>query len=476
MSGVRYLDVVPYGARSVTIDPRSVTLTGGQSLQLTATALDSLGQVITNPGVFWSSSDLAIAEITPAGLVYAKAVGHATIRAYLDGGADSIPVDVVSGSVVRVDVTSNTLYSGDSAVVQALARDQSGNVVPGKTFMWSTSDTSRLRLRGSSGSSAYVVALRPGTANISASVEGVTGSATWTVSPFIVWQQMTSPTTQSISAVWGRQANDVYAATAGGVLHFNGSAWTNMGSGTSYERFWVSLPDSNLFARIGGTLFQYDGTQWGEVSLTPPSGPFKKVWASSVDDVWGIFFDGALARDRLGHFSGGVWTVSDLMNGMSDIWGKSHSDVWVTGDDGQTFRFNGVEWIRITEPDAGNTGEWIGSDRSGYAWIYFQGNSSGHLSQFWLSPYGVMETQIYGSGAANGNTFTAPQALWSSTQTDVYTIQDGSLYRFPGPNSPRLTLLELSGPGYRGVWGWNGIVFAVGDGGIIMRGEMAYLR
>jgi hypothetical protein len=476
-TGVGFLDVVPYGARTVTIDPRSVTLIGGQSIQLTATAIDSLGQVITNPAIVWSTSDLAIAEVSPAGIVYTKAVGLATIRAYVDAGADSIPVEVVNGSVVRVDVTSkNSLYPGDSSLVQALARDESGNVVPGKTFTWSSSDSSLLRVRGGSGDFASVVALKPGSANISASVDGITGSATWSVLPFIVWQRMASPTTQSISAVWGRQPNDVYAATVGGVLHFDGSTWTDMGSGPAYEGFWNTLPDSNVFARIGGALFQLGGTRWSEVPLAPPSGPFKKVWASSVDDVWGIFFDSALARDRLAHFSGGVWTVSDLINGMSDIWGKAYSDVWVTGDNGQTFHFNGAAWVRISELGVGNTGEWIGSDRPGTAWIYFQGNSSGHLSQFAFSSYGVMETQIYWSGAAYGNTFAAPQALWSSALTDVYTVQDGALYRFPGPNSPRLSLVELTGPGYRGVWGQNRVIFAVGDGGIIMRGEMAYLR
>lgn len=477
-TGIGYLDVVPYGARAVTIDPRSVTLIGGQSLQLTATAVDSLGQTLSNPGVFWASSNLAVAEISPAGIVYSKALGHATIRAFLDGGVDSIPMDVVSGMISRVDVVTNsTLYAGDSTRVEAQPRDPGGNLVPGKTFTWSASDTTRVRVRPSSSSSTYVIGLRGGSSTISATVEGVTGSATWTISPFITWQQMPSPTTQAITAVWGRHGADVYAATAGGVLHFDGRTWTNMGSGQAYERFWSPRPDLQLFARIGGSLFQYNGAQWSEVALTPPAAPFKKIWASSVDDVWAIFYDTSLGRDRLAHLNGGAWTISDLMNVMSDIWGIGYSDVWVTGENGQTFRFNGVTWLPITTLGPGNTGQWIGTDQPQNEWVYFQGPSGGHLSQF--SPTGVgtkQESLIYSSGGSSGNTFTAPQALWSSAMTDVYTIQDGALYRFPGPSSPRLTLLELSGPAYRGVWGENRIIFVVGDGGVIMRGDLAYLR
>jgi len=475
-TGVSVLDVVPYGARTVTIDPRSVTLIGGQSIQLTATAIDSLGQVITNPAVFWSASNLAIAEISSAGIVHAKALGRATIRALLDAGADTIPVEVVNGPVVRVTLTpqgGSSLYSGDSTLVNAYAADQGGNKVPGKTFMWSSSDSSRLRVTAVSADFAYAVALKPGLANVIASVDGVSGSAPVNVLPHVNWSQMASPTTQSISAVWGRSATDAYAAAPGGVLHFDGSSWTDMGSGTAYERFWSTSP-TNLFARIGGTLFQYDGTRWSEVALAPPSGPFKNIWASSVDDVWAIFFDGALARDRLAHLSGGVWTVSDLTNGMYDIWGVSSNDVWVTGYKGQTFRFDGAVWSEISNLGIGNTGLWVGSNRPDTAWIYYQGNSSGHLSQFSHRGGGVFdESQVYWSGTAYDNAFTAPQALWSADRDDLYTIQDGTVYRFSGVVWPRRSSVELSGPGYRGLWGSGRIVFVVGDGGVIMRGEIA---
>ena len=74
---------VPAGlvVRAVRISPVSATLTVGDRLQLLATAYDSSGAAIPNTAFAWSSSNDAIASVSPAGLVTAHAAGQVVIAA-----------------------------------------------------------------------------------------------------------------------------------------------------------------------------------------------------------------------------------------------------------------------------------------------------------------------------------------------------------------------------------------------------------
>jgi hypothetical protein len=67
--------------RAVLISPVSATLTVGDQLQLQATAYNSSGATIPNMAFTWSSSNDAIASVTPAGLVTAQARGQVVVAA-----------------------------------------------------------------------------------------------------------------------------------------------------------------------------------------------------------------------------------------------------------------------------------------------------------------------------------------------------------------------------------------------------------
>ena len=48
------------------------------------------------------------------------------------------------------------------------------------------------------------------------------------------WSEMTSGTSERLRAVWGLSPDDVYAAGENGtILHYDGTAWTPMSSGTA---------------------------------------------------------------------------------------------------------------------------------------------------------------------------------------------------------------------------------------------------
>ncbi len=67
--------------REVLISPVSATVTVGDQLQLQATAHNSSGAPVPNTAFTWSSSNDAIASVSPAGLVTAHATGQVVIAA-----------------------------------------------------------------------------------------------------------------------------------------------------------------------------------------------------------------------------------------------------------------------------------------------------------------------------------------------------------------------------------------------------------
>jgi len=83
----------------VALSSTSLVLTAGQSVTLTATALDATGRPTTFRGS-WSSSVGTIAAVSPTGAVLALAAGYATITATMNGYTASASVTVNSPSPV----------------------------------------------------------------------------------------------------------------------------------------------------------------------------------------------------------------------------------------------------------------------------------------------------------------------------------------------------------------------------------------
>src|SRR5437867_2116048 len=66
---------------SVVVSPPTASLLAGQTMQLTATALDTGGNVLSGWTMSWSSSSPSVAAVTNSGLVAGATAGSATITA-----------------------------------------------------------------------------------------------------------------------------------------------------------------------------------------------------------------------------------------------------------------------------------------------------------------------------------------------------------------------------------------------------------
>jgi uncharacterized protein YjdB len=95
------------------------------------------------------------------------------------GSSDS-STQPATGTVASVTVTGvSTLQIGKTARFTATALDATGAVVAGKTFTWASDNESVASVASDGTVTAHV----PGTAGISASVDGRSGAAQLAVSP-----------------------------------------------------------------------------------------------------------------------------------------------------------------------------------------------------------------------------------------------------------------------------------------------------
>ena len=93
----------------VVVAPEMAALLVGQTLALTAGALDAAGDPVPGATVVWSSSDPAVASVSTAGLVTAVGAGSATVTATSQGRSGTAQVTVSYGEGTLTDVTYCTM-------------------------------------------------------------------------------------------------------------------------------------------------------------------------------------------------------------------------------------------------------------------------------------------------------------------------------------------------------------------------------
>jgi hypothetical protein len=177
------ITIVPIPVASVTIAPGSMTLVPGASQEVSATALDRRGLVLQGRPIAWTSSDPLIARVSATGVITAVAGGVATISANADGVISRVVVTVTTteGRVTRIAVapTSAAMRVGDRLPFNFALSDSLGRDATGRVFRWSVSDTSIISVSDN----GLVIARAPGSAAVRVSSEGMTGTASVTVSP-----------------------------------------------------------------------------------------------------------------------------------------------------------------------------------------------------------------------------------------------------------------------------------------------------
>ena len=164
---------------SVTVSLASSSVVMGGTDQGTATLKDAAGNILTGRTVSWSSSNSSIASVNTSGLVTGVTAGSATITATSEGksGSATITVTPVPVASVTVSLASPSVVVRGTDQATATLKDAGGNILTGRAVSWSSSNTSIASVN----TSGLVTGVAAGTATITATSEGKSGSATITV-------------------------------------------------------------------------------------------------------------------------------------------------------------------------------------------------------------------------------------------------------------------------------------------------------
>ena len=166
-------------ASTVTVTPAAASIAAlGDTLRLTAEALDANGNAVAGSEFSWESSDDAVATVDASGLVTAVGSGSATITATSGSASGSAIVNVARQvSAVTVAPDTATVVEGDTLRLAATATDADGQVVTGVAFAWASGDMAVAVVDAS----GLVTGIAAGQAQVTATAAGMTGHATLTV-------------------------------------------------------------------------------------------------------------------------------------------------------------------------------------------------------------------------------------------------------------------------------------------------------
>ncbi len=103
--------VIPVPVTAVSVSIAAPNLLVGFTTQASATPRDSIGNVLTNRTITWSSSAPNIATVNAQGVITAVALGVTTIRALIDGVTGTAPLSVVTGTATSMSAFSSTTLS-----------------------------------------------------------------------------------------------------------------------------------------------------------------------------------------------------------------------------------------------------------------------------------------------------------------------------------------------------------------------------
>jgi hypothetical protein len=161
------------------------------SVELTATLVDSAGHTVPGASITWSNLDTSVADLYVSfsyanrALFKPKRAGTARIQVTADAVSRTLTIPVLASpatgvSWVKVTPDSALLAVHDSINFTASARDSAGIALPNQTYAWTSSDTTiaNIRIYSLNGVTANISGLRAGTAVIRATSGGKTGAAT----------------------------------------------------------------------------------------------------------------------------------------------------------------------------------------------------------------------------------------------------------------------------------------------------------
>ena len=217
----------PTPVESVVVTPQALQLLAGTAGALIAEVKDVAGNVLTDRRLVWASADPAIATVSNNGVVTGVSAGNVDIAATSEGKSAVATVTVVPVpprvSSVRIAPDNVSLYVAGGADLVATPYDGQGTAIGGRKAVWTTNNVSVASIS----QTGRVTGLVPGTAVITAVIDGVAGYANVTVRLVPVAKVVIIPSSASVSEGKSRTLVTQLTDASGNVLTNRSVTWSS---------------------------------------------------------------------------------------------------------------------------------------------------------------------------------------------------------------------------------------------------------
>jgi len=241
------------------------------------------------------------------------------------------------------------------------------------------------------------------------------------------WRRAPAPFSETFWWVWAASPDEAFIVGEGGIIaRWDGSRVSRMDSPVTDTLFgvWGSAPD-DVWA-VGGDPFgdaqtdiilHFDGSAWTEVPDPAPAGvALFKVWGAASDDVWVVGQHGASI-----HYDGASWTHAETGTSATlfTVNGNASGDVYaVGGPPAVVLRYAGGAWSEVTDTPGfasllngvavGEAGEVLVVGARGTKW--FLGTDGVWADEFAQDPASDLHGAwlVGGEALAVGGNFNAP--------------------------------------------------------------------
>ena len=134
----------------------------------------------------------------------------------------------------------------------------------------------------------------------------------------VAWTAQASPTSVKLFSVFGSSGTNVFAGGGQGsrIIHSDGTAWTTQFQGlglAGVRGLWSSSPTQAWAAGQNagtgfGFILEYDGTTWTDALVPRPFLSFRNIWGNSPTDIFVGVERSQVGGGLVYHFDGTSWT------------------------------------------------------------------------------------------------------------------------------------------------------------------------
>ncbi len=202
-----------------------------------------------------------------------------------------------------------------------------------------------------------IFVLSDGTIILSSGLPYLPNGNGWTL--YHLWDMgVLSQNDGSVNHIWGTSLNDLYfCGNNGTIVHYNGSSWTKIESGTSldiqdiYGAYNSVTSQWEILAVAGNAGSSYDrkilqikGTSASTLSDNPISLSLSSVWFVPNQRYY-VVGDGIYEKNNLSDASWIVHQLDLTQYYTTQVRGNSINDVFIVGAGGEVKHYNGKSWL-----------------------------------------------------------------------------------------------------------------------------------